>query len=152
MRCPSCQSNDTRVIDSRPTDENRSIRRRRECESCSFRFTTFEKIEESPLIIVKKDGIREEFSREKVLRGLVRACEKRPVSLEQLENVVNEVEHDIRAQGTSEIESNIIGEFVMNKLADIDEVSYVRFASVYRQFKDLSVFIEELKEIMEKQK
>ncbi|HAA9733458.1 TPA_asm: transcriptional regulator NrdR [Listeria monocytogenes] len=152
MRCPTCQYNGTRVVDSRPADDCNSIRRRRECEKCGFRFTTFEKVEESPLIVVKKDGAREEFAREKVRRGLIRACEKRPVSAEQIEEIVNEVERELRNIGDSEIASDLIGEKVMNKLANLDEVAYVRFASVYRQFKDISVFVEELKDLMEKNK
>jgi transcriptional repressor NrdR len=150
MICPSCQHNGTRVLDSRPVDEGRSIRRRRECEKCQFRFTTFEKIEETPLIVVKKGGTREEFSGEKVLRGLIKACEKRPVPLKQLEDITREVEKELRNQGISEVNSGDIGEMVMDRLAKIDEVSYVRFASVYRQFKDISVFIEELKDLLKK--
>lgn len=151
MRCPACQYNGTRVVDSRPVDDNKEIRRRRECESCSFRFTTFEKIEETPLIVVKKDGSREEFSREKVLRGLIRACEKRPVALDQLEEIVLSIEKELRRLGNAEVRSEDVGEMVMDRLAKIDEVAYVRFASVYRQFKDITVFIEELKEIMTRQ-
>ena len=150
MRCPSCQYNGTKVVDSRPVDDNKAIRRRRECEDCGFRFTTFEKVEETPLIVVKKDGSREEFSREKVLRGLIRACEKRPVALEQLENIVFSIEKELRRQGNAEVKSEDVGEIVMDKLAEVDEVAYVRFASVYRQFKDLNVFIDELKEILKK--
>ena len=151
MRCPSCQNNNSRVIDSRPVDEGRSIRRRRECEQCSYRFTTFEKIEESPLVVVKKEGTREEFSREKLLRGLLRACEKRPVSLKELEDLTASIEKDLRSQGSSEVKSEDIGEMVMDKLAKIDEVAYVRFASVYRQFKDINVFIDELKDLIKKE-
>jgi len=151
MRCPSCQNNNSRVIDSRPVDEGRSIRRRRECEQCSYRFTTFEKIEESPLVVVKKEGTREEFSREKLLRGLLRACEKRPVSLKELEDLTAGIEKDLRNQGSSEVKSEDIGEMVMDKLAKIDEVAYVRFASVYRQFKDINVFIDELKDLIKKE-
>lgn len=150
MRCPSCQYNGTKVVDSRPVDENKSIRRRRECEQCGFRFTTFEKVEETPLIVVKKDGSREEFSREKVLRGLIRACEKRPVTLEQLEEIVFTIEKELRRMGNSEIKSEQVGEKVMDKLAAVDEVAYVRFASVYRQFKDINVFMEEVKEILKR--
>jgi transcriptional repressor NrdR len=152
MKCPSCHHNGTRVLDSRPVDEGRSIRRRRECEHCQFRFTTFEKVEEIPLIVVKKEGTREEFSREKVLRGLIKACEKRPVSLQQLEEITHEIEKELRNQGISEVKSEDIGEMVMDKLAKIDEVAYVRFASVYRQFKDINVFIEELKELIKKER
>lgn len=151
MRCPSCQYNGTRVIDSRPVDDNKEIRRRRECESCGFRFTTFERIEETPLIVVKKDGSREEFSREKVLRGLIRACEKRPVPLENLNNIVLTIEKDLRRLGTPEISSEKVGEMVMDLLAKEDEVAYVRFASVYRQFKDINVFFDELKDLLHKQ-
>jgi len=152
MRCPSCQYNGSRVLDSRPVDDSKSIRRRRECEKCGYRFTTFEKVEEIPLIVVKKEGTREEFSREKILRGLIKACEKRPVSLEQLEKIASDVEIELRNIGISEIKSDSIGEMVMDKLAKVDEVAYVRFASVYRQFKDINVFIEELKDLITKQK
>ncbi|PAQ16624.1 transcriptional regulator NrdR [Bacillus sp. FJAT-42315] len=152
MRCPACQYNGTRVIDSRPIDDSRSIRRRRECESCAYRFTTFEKVEDLPLIVVKKEGMREEFNRDKMLRGLVKACEKRPVPLEQLEKISLDVEKEIRSQGYSEIDSDKIGEMVMDRLAEVDEVAYVRFASVYRQFKDINVFLDELKELIKKVK
>ena len=150
MICPACHYNGTRVIDSRPAEENRSIRRRRECEKCAFRFTTFEKVEEMPLIVVKKDGTREEFSSEKLLRGLIRACEKRPVDLEAVKNIVYLIEKELRSSGTVEIDSKDVGEMVMEKLADVDEVAYVRFASVYRQYKDITVFIEELKNLQKK--
>ncbi len=148
MRCPNCNHNGTRVLDSRPVHEGRSIRRRRECESCTYRFTTFETVEEIPLIVVKKEGTREEFSRDKILRGLIKACEKRPVPLETLETIVNEIERDLRNQGASEISSDVVGELVMDQLAKVDEVAYVRFASVYRQFKDINVFIKELKDLI----
>jgi transcriptional repressor NrdR len=148
MRCPFCEYNGTRVLDSRPFNNNRSIRRRRECEKCERRFTTFEVVEETPLLIIKKDGTREEFSREKVLRGLVRACEKRPVSLEVLEHVVNEIEKELRSSGQSEIPSKDVGEKVMERLYHVDEVAYVRFASVYRQFKDINVFMRELEDLL----
>ncbi|MBM7697801.1 transcriptional regulator NrdR [Kurthia huakuii] len=151
MRCPTCQYNGTKVIDSRPVDDNKAIRRRRECESCGFRFTTFEKVEEMPLIVVKKDGSREEFSHEKVLRGLIRACEKRPVALSVLEEIVFNIEKELRRQGNAEVKSEDVGEMVMERLAKIDEVSYVRFASVYRQFKDISVFLEEMRDLIDKQ-
>lgn len=151
MKCPSCQSQRTRVIDSRPADESRSIRRRRECEACGHRFTTFERVEETPLVVVKKEGTREEFSREKMLRGLIKACEKRPVSLPQLEQIVHNVEKDLRNHGVSEVKSNDIGQMVMDKLSHVDEVAYVRFASVYRQFKDINVFLDELKELIKKE-
>ncbi|ADU31449.1 transcriptional regulator NrdR [Evansella cellulosilytica] len=151
MICPSCHHNGTRVLDSRPSDEGHSIRRRRECEECSYRFTTFERVEKTPLIVVKKGGNREEFSREKVLRGLIRACEKRPVPLEKLEKLVEDVEKEIRNKGLSEVPSNEIGEQVMEHLVVLDDVAYVRFASVYRQFKDINVFVEELKELLDRE-
>ncbi len=152
MKCPSCQYNGTRVLDSRPVDESKSIRRRRECEACGFRFTTFEKVEETPLIVVKKGGTREEFSRDKILRGLIRACEKRPVPLKELEQITSYVEKELRNQGISEVKSDSVGEMVMDQLAEVDEVAYVRFASVYRQFKDINVFIDELKDLINKER
>ncbi|ALX48328.1 transcriptional regulator NrdR [Lentibacillus amyloliquefaciens] len=152
MRCSNCQNKSTKVLDSRPIEEGRSIRRRRECERCGFRFTTFERIEEVPLIVVKKDGTRQEYSREKLIRGLIKACEKRPVALEQIEGIAIDVEKELRNTGVSEIESNDIGEMVMERLSDVDEVAYVRFASVYRQFKDLSVFLDELKDLIKSDK
>lgn len=145
MKCSSCQNKNTKVLDSRPIEDGRSIRRRRECENCSSRFTTFERIETLPLIVVKKDGVRQEYSREKLMRGLIRACEKRPVSLETIETIALNVEKEIRDIGTSEIESKEIGEVVMGLLVEVDDVAYVRFASVYRQFKDITVFLDELK-------
>lgn len=148
MVCPHCHQNSSRVVDSRPSDENRAIRRRRECENCGFRFATFEKVEETPLLVVKKNGNREEFSREKVLRGLVRAAEKRPISIDQMRELVAQVENEIRALGESEIRSQEIGEYVMKKLAKIDDVAYIRFASVYREFKDMNVFMQEVKDMM----
>ncbi|WP_042474749.1 transcriptional regulator NrdR [Bacillus ndiopicus] len=151
MRCPACQYKDTRVVDSRPVDDNKEIRRRRECEKCSFRFTTFEKMEETPLVVVKKEGAREEFSREKILRGLIRACEKRPVALEELEELVIAIEKDLRRLGQSEVRSEDVGEMVMDRLMKLDEVAYVRFASVYRRFCDIDAFIQELKQLQNKQ-
>lgn len=150
MRCPYCGHSGTRVLDSRPSNENRSIRRRRECESCHQRFTTFEIVEETPIMVIKKEGTREEFSREKILRGLIRACEKRPVALETLENIVNKIENDLRNAGQQEYPSQEIGEKVMDELYHTDEVAYVRFASVYRQFKDINVFINELTGLLKK--
>lgn len=152
MQCPRCQHYGSRVIDSRPADDGRAIRRRRECEKCSFRFTTFERIEQGAILVVKKNGNREEFSREKLLRGIRRACEKRPVAAEDQENIVNKVEHKIRDLGLSEVPSKQIGEFVMDELVDIDDVAYIRFASVYRQFKDIEVFMQEMKELEKKRK
>lgn len=150
MQCPKCQNNGSRVVDSRPSDEGRAIRRRRECEACSFRFTTFERIEATPILVIKKDGKREEFNREKILRGLIRSAEKRPVSLEQMEQVVDQVENRVRALGENEVPTTQIGEFVMEYLVNLDEIAYIRFASVYRQFKDVSVFFEEMQEMVNK--
>lgn len=150
MRCPFCGNHGSRVLDSRPVHEGRAIRRRRECEKCEQRFTTFETVEEQPLIVIKKDGSREEFSREKLLRGLIRACEKRPVPLAKLEEVVADIEGKLRQSGVAEVPSQEIGEMVMERLVDIDEVSYVRFASVYRQFKDINVFVNELEDLLQR--
>ncbi|HLQ40762.1 MAG TPA: transcriptional regulator NrdR [Tetragenococcus sp.] len=150
MHCPRCHNNNSRVIDSRQTDDGRAIRRRRECEKCGYRFTTFERIEETPLLVIKKNGAREEFNREKVLRGLIRSAEKRPVAMEQMEQIVDHVEQRIRELGVNEISSNQIGEYVMEDLKDVDEIAYIRFASVYRQFKDMSVFLKELQDIVGK--
>jgi transcriptional repressor NrdR len=138
------------VLDSRPVNDGASIRRRRECEACQFRFTTFEMVEEIPLIVVKKGNEREPFNRDKILRGLIKACEKRQVPLERLEKIVNDVEKTLRDQGVSEVNSHDIGELIMDELAKVDEVAYVRFASVYRQFKDINVFIRELKDLLKK--
>lgn len=152
MKCSNCNSKSSKVLDSRPIEEGRSIRRRRECEDCGFRFTTFERIEEAPLIVVKKDGTRQEYSRDKLIRGLIKACEKRPVPLEEIERIAVDVEKKIRNIGVSEIESKEIGELVMDLLVEVDDVAYVRFASVYRQFKDISVFLDELKELIDSDK
>ncbi|WP_028783419.1 transcriptional regulator NrdR [Thalassobacillus devorans] len=151
MRCPNCQFKNTKVLDSRPIEEGRAIRRRRECEQCGFRFTTFERIEEVPLIVVKKEGTREEFSREKLMRGLIKACEKRPVALEEIETIALEVEKELRNQGNAEVPSEDIGEMVMERLSKVDDVAYVRFASVYRQFKDINVFLDELKDLIKRE-
>lgn len=150
MRCPYCNHQNTKVLDSRPINEGKSIRRRRECESCGRRFNTYEEVEETPILVIKKDGSREEFSREKILRGLIRACEKRPVALEKLENIVAEIERELRNNLKSEVDSRDIGEMVMERLYEVDEISYVRFASVYRQFKDINVFIKELSDLLRK--
>lgn len=147
MRCPNCKKDGTKVLDSRPVNSGRAIRRRRECEYCHYRFTTFEKVEEIPLVVVKKEDAREAFSRDKILRGLIKACEKRPVPLEELERIANRVEKALRDEGRSEVRSHEIGELVMNELAKVDEVAYVRFASVYRQFKDINVFAREIQEL-----
>ncbi|KOY13207.1 transcriptional regulator NrdR [Paenibacillus xylanivorans] len=151
MKCPYCAYLGTKVLDSRPANESKSIRRRRECEQCSRRFTTFEMVEETPLIVIKKDGSREEFSRDKILRGLIRACEKRPVSVETLEMMVSETEKSLRNTADAEVESRQIGELLMEQLFPVDEVAYVRFASVYRQFKDINMFMKELKSLLSKE-
>ncbi|MCZ8511921.1 transcriptional regulator NrdR [Paenibacillus filicis] len=150
MKCPYCDYPGTKVLDSRSANENKSIRRRRECEKCQKRFTTFEMVEETPLIVIKKDGSREEFSREKILRGLIRACEKRPVSMERLEMIVSEVEKQLRNTAQAEVDSREIGEILMSELYPVDEVAYIRFASVYRQFKDINMFMKELNELLGK--
>ncbi|WP_274365723.1 transcriptional regulator NrdR [Paenibacillus thermotolerans] len=150
MKCPYCDHPHTKVLDSRPVNDNKSIRRRRECEKCARRFTTFETVEEAPLMVVKKDGSREEFSREKMLRGLVRACEKRPVSVERLESIADDVERELRETAATEIASRDIGELMMKQLYSVDEVAYVRFASVYRQFKDIDMFMKELSSLLNK--
>ncbi|WP_026906424.1 transcriptional regulator NrdR [Paucisalibacillus globulus] len=149
MRCSNCQNKNTKVLDSRPIEEGRSIRRRRECEKCGYRFTTFERMEEVPLIVVKKGGTRQEFSREKLVRGLIKASEKRPVSIEQIESIAFNVEKELRNTGASEIDSKEVGEMVMEFLSKVDDVAYVRFASVYRQFKDINVFLDELKDLIQ---
>jgi len=146
--CPHCHHDSSKVIDSRPSDEGRAIRRRRECEYCGTRFTTFERLEKSPLLVIKKNGNREEFSREKLLRGIVRAAEKRPVTMDQMNDIVDKVENEIRANGESEVGSQIIGEHVMKILAKVDDVTYIRFASVYREFKDMNSFMKEVQEMM----
>ncbi|WP_042146321.1 transcriptional regulator NrdR [Paucisalibacillus sp. EB02] len=152
MRCSNCQNKNTKVLDSRPIEEGRSIRRRRECENCGYRFTTFERMEEVPLIVVKKGGTRQEFSREKLVRGLIKACEKRPVSIDQIETLAFNVEKELRNTGASEIDSKEVGEMVMELLSKVDDVAYVRFASVYRQFKDINVFLDELKDLIQTDK
>ena len=144
MQCPRCKFKCSRVIDSRPADDGRSIRRRRECDECGYRFTTFERLEKAPILVIKRNGNREAFSREKLLNGLVRSAEKRPIPLSQLEQIVNEVEHKINQEGENEISSMLIGEMVMDYLAKIDDIAYIRFASVYRQFTDRKMFLKEL--------
>ena len=148
MKCPFCGFEDSRVIDSRPTDEGSRIRRRRECPQCAKRFTTYEIVESLPIVVVKKDRSREPFDRNKVLSGLLRACEKRPVSLERLERAVDEIESQIQNSLEREVSTSKIGEYVMEQLMRIDDVAYIRFASVYRQFKDLSAFMDELKKML----
>ena len=144
MICPHCHKNGSRVIDSRPSEDGTCIRRRRECANCGFRFTTFERYEETPLLVVKKDGTRQELNRQKILNGLVRSAEKRPVSMEQLTKIPDKVESQVRRLGETEVSSQLIGKYVMTELKAVDEVSYIRFASVYRQFKDVDAFMSEL--------
>ncbi len=148
MKCPYCGYLDTRVIDSRPADDRNSIRRRRSCDECGKRFTTYEKVETIPLIVIKKDNNREEYDRAKIEAGVLRACYKRPVSAENIQDLVNAVETDIFSREEKEISSSIIGEMVMEKLKDLDPVAYVRFASVYREFKDVNTFMSELKKLL----
>ncbi|RRD96158.1 transcriptional repressor NrdR [Clostridiales bacterium COT073_COT-073] len=144
MKCPVCSFPETKVIDSRKTEDQNSIRRRRQCEACGKRFTTFEIMERSPLSVVKKDGTREPYSREKVLSGVMRACHKRAVSRDQIDNLVDSVENTLYSELAKEVDSTFIGGLVMDKLKDLDEVAYVRFASIYREFKDISSFVNEI--------
>lgn len=150
VRCPFCQAEDSRVIDSRSCEDGSAIRRRRECVVCKRRFTSYERVEERPLLVVKKNGTREQFDRDKLLNGIGRACEKRPVSIEQIEHMVNQIEAELRDKNEREISSMAIGEMVMDKLRDLDEVAYVRFASVYRQFTDLNGFINTIDQMKQK--
>lgn len=152
MKCPYCEFDESKVIDSRPTDEGHVIRRRRECGHCNNRFTTYEKVEEIPLIVVKKDGTRESYNRPKLINGLIRACEKRPISIEMIERMIDEVERTLHNELEREIPSKRIGELIMEKLKQLDEVAYVRFASVYRQFKDLNTFVDELTKLLDEKK
>ncbi|HHU62326.1 MAG: transcriptional regulator NrdR [Bacillota bacterium] len=152
MRCPFCLHLDSKVLDSRQTEEGASIRRRRECMACQKRFTTYERLDEMPFLVVKKDGRREAFSRNKILSGMVRACEKRPISAETIEEIVSDIEREVRSGLEREVSSEYIGELVMDKLRELDDVAYVRFASVYRQFKDIDRFIEELQELRKQDK
>ena len=149
MKCPFCGDDNTRVIDSRPADDNEAIRRRRQCDECGKRFTTYEKVETIPLIVIKKDKNRETYDRSKIESGVVRSCHKRPVSVDQLEACVDEIENKIFNLGVREIESEKIGEIVMDQIRDLDQVAYVRFASVYRQFKDADTFMSELKKLLD---
>ncbi|MBS7339926.1 MAG: transcriptional regulator NrdR [Suilimivivens sp.] len=149
MKCPFCGHENTRVIDSRPAEDNNSIRRRRACDECDKRFTTYEKVETIPLIIIKKDNNRETYDRSKIEAGVLRACHKRPISANQIKQLVDEVETEIFSKEEKEISSRVIGELVMNKLKDLEAVAYVRFASVYREFKDINTFMDELKKVLE---
>lgn len=150
MRCPFCENVDTRVIDSRPTEEGHAIRRRRECDSCSKRFTTYEKIEEITFMVIKKDGSREAFDRNKIMNGIIKACEKRPVSIAAIEKIVDDIERGLNNMMEKEVQSKLIGEVIMEHLKDLDEVAYVRFASVYRQFKDVNTFVAEIEKLLGK--
>ena len=150
MKCPYCGYEESKVIDSRPTDEGERIRRRRECLKCTRRFTTYEIIESLPIIVIKKDSTRQSFQREKILDGMIKACEKRPVSLETLERAASDIEATIQNTMEREISSTKVGELVMDKLKEIDEVAYVRFASVYRQFRDINTFMDELNKLLNK--
>ena len=149
MKCPFCAVDNTRVIDSRPADDNSSIRRRRECDNCGKRFTTYEKVEAIPLIVIKKDKNREPYEREKITSGVLRSCHKRPVSVDQIEECVDRIETTIFNLEQKEVESTVIGEIVMDTIKDLDQVAYVRFASVYREFKDLNTFMYELKKLLQ---
>ena len=149
MRCPYCGKDDTRVIDSRPVEDSNSIRRRRICDSCSRRFTTYEKIEMIPMIVIKKDNNREPYDRSKIEGGILRACHKRPVSINQIKKTGDEIEAEIFEREEKEISSKEIGEMVMRKISRLDQVAYVRFASVYREFKDVEMFMEELKKVLQ---
>ena len=151
MKCPYCNAQDTKVIDSRPADDNASIRRRRQCETCGKRFTTYEKLETLPLMVIKKDETREAYDRSKIEAGIVTSCHKRPVSIEQITRIIDEIENEIFAEGDQEIPTAVIGEKVMEKLKGLDEVAYVRFASVYREFKDVKTFMDEIGKLLIKQ-
>ncbi|NMA68083.1 MAG: transcriptional regulator NrdR [Desulfitobacterium sp.] len=152
MRCPFCGHAETKVLESRQVEEGTAIRRRRECESCARRFTTYEKHEDTPLIVVKKDGRREEFSRVKIKAGILRACEKRPISTEEIDEIIYEIEKNLRNQYDREVPSKAIGEVVMSVLANLDEVAYIRFASVYGEFENIQRFIQELHELVERKR
>ena len=147
MRCPKCNSLKSSVVDSRQAEDANTIRRRRECEQCGHRFTTYERVEEKTLVVVKKDGTREQFSREKIFNGIIRSAQKRPVTSAEIEEVVNRIEQQVRAQSDNEVESDVIGNLVMEELAELDEITYVRFASVYRSFKDVGELESLLKQI-----
>ena len=149
MKCPFCDNIDTKVIDSRPAEDGHAIRRRRVCGKCDSRFTTYEKVDTIPLIIIKKDDNRETYDRSKIEAGVLRACHKRPISANQIKQLVDEVETEIFSKEEKEISSRVIGELVMNKLKDLEAVAYVRFASVYREFKDINTFMDELKKVLE---
>ena len=148
MKCPFCNKDDTRVVDSRPVDDNSSIRRRRMCDACGKRFTTYEKVETIPLIVIKKDQNREQYDRRKIENGVIRACYKRPISAQQITAVVDQIETLVFSREEREVSSEVIGEIVMDQLKELDPVAYVRFASVYREFKDVKTFMDELKKLL----
>ena len=148
MKCPFCGYADSKVIDSRPADDGTTIRRRRECLECQKRFTTYEIVERMPLVVIKRNGSRESFDKIKIINGVVRACEKRPVTLAQIEAIADDIEQELRGRLESEVQSERVGEMVMGRLKDLDEVAYVRFASVYRSFKDINTFMEELTKLL----
>ena len=150
MKCPYCNEADTKVIDSRPADDNSSIRRRRQCERCGKRFTTYEKLETMPLMVIKKDNPRETYDRSKIEAGIIHSCHKRPVSPQQINSMIDEIENQIFNMEETEVPTSAIGELVMGKLKDLDEVAYVRFASVYREFKDVNTFIDEIGKLLKK--
>ncbi|EEH98214.1 transcriptional regulator NrdR [Clostridium tertium] len=148
MRCPFCSFEESKVVDSRSTDDNTTIRRRRECLNCNKRYTTYEKVEDIPILVVKRDLTRENFNKEKIINGLIIACQKRPISRKQIEELAEDIEKAISNKMITEVNSKIIGEMVMDRLKNLDEISYVRFASVYRQFKDINTFLEEIKNLV----
>lgn len=148
MHCPFCGFFETKVLDTRSAEDGNSIRRRRECTNCTKRFTTYEKVEDVPIVVVKKDGKRQVYDPNKVLNGLIKACEKRPVALHELESITNEIERELKSGLEREVSSSLIGELVMDKLKNLDEVAYVRFASVYREFKDISTFMKEIEGLL----
>ena len=150
MKCPYCNAQDTKVIDSRPADDNSSIRRRRQCEKCGKRFTTYEKLETMPLMIIKKDNSRETYDRSKIEKGIILSCHKRPVSSQQISEMIDQIQNQIFSMEDRAVPASVIGELVMAKLKSVDEVAYVRFASVYRQFSDINTFFEELSELLKK--
>lgn len=152
MKCPKCNYSESKVVDTRPTDDGFKIRRRRECMVCSHRFTTYEKIEETQIVVVKRDGTRQGYNRDKIINGLIRACDKRSVSLEQIEDIVDKVEKQLLNTFQNEVSTEVIGELVMNELQSVDDVAYVRFASVYRKFKDINTFMDELKKMLDERK
>lgn len=152
MKCPKCGYYESRVVDTRSTDDGIKIRRRRECMECGYRFTTYEKIEETQIVVIKRDGTRQGYNRDKIINGLIRACDKRSVSLERIEEIADKVEKQLYNNFQNEVSTEVIGEIVMNELQNVDDVAYVRFASVYRKFKDIDTFMNELKKILDERK